>query len=415
MIQKVKKLLRVVALSAVVLSIAVGGLGAYARFQSQRALDLPAPDVQADLRPEAVARGAAIFHATCEACHRPSEGDRASGAPILDAPAWIGSLHSGNITSDPVAGIGGLSDALRARMIRTGRNRHGHWAPMPTYALSDSDLAAVLGFLRSGDPLFSPDPTPARRSTLTWLGSVVLWAAGSFDPPAVTPSVPAVPEGPSVAYGRYLAESVYKCGDCHTPGFDDDKSQGPEAYSGGMELNDASGKLVLSPNLTRHEAAGIGRWSRDQFADAVRLGIRPDGRPLAYPMPHFRGTRDVEIDALLAYLRSFPASPKAVPGRVAAVGKTPPPQRPTREGARTPDQLFSELGCTGCHGPGAPYEDRLGSASARSTPDVAAWILHPERFRPGTAMPTFAGRLSDAEALALADWVRRRPATARAL
>jgi mono/diheme cytochrome c family protein len=207
-----------------------------------------------------------------------------------------------------------------------------------------------------------------------------------------------------------LAEDVYKCGDCHTPGFDDDKSRGPEAYAGGMELNDAAGKVVLSPNLTKHEVAGIGRWSRDQFAEAVRVGIRPDGQPLAYPMPHFRGARDVEIDGLLAYLRSFPASPNAVAGRVAAVGKAASTKRPVPAGPRPPDKLFAELGCVVCHGPGAPYEDRLGGASARPTPDVAAWILHPERFRPGTAMPSFAGRLSDAEALALADWVRRRPA-----
>src|SRR5688572_9044545 len=97
-----KKVLRVVVLATVVVALVAGGLTAYARFESQRALDLPAPNVKADLRPEAVARGAAIFHATCEACHRPSHGDRASGAPITDAPAWIGSLHSGNITSDSV-------------------------------------------------------------------------------------------------------------------------------------------------------------------------------------------------------------------------------------------------------------------------------------------------------------------------
>lgn len=408
----IKKFLRVAAFAAAIVTCAVAGLIAYARFQTERVLDLPAPQVRADLRPEAVARGAAIFHATCEACHRPRTGDRASGAPIADAPAWIGSLHSGNITADPVAGIGSLSDPLRARMIRTGRNRHGRWAPMPNYALSDADLAAVLGFLRSGDPLFTPDPTPTRESTLTWLGSVVLMLAGAFESPEVPLSIPAVPEGPSVAYGRYLAEDVYKCGECHTPGFAADKSVGPEAYVGGAELNDASGKLVHSPNLTQHPEAGIGRWSREQFADAIRLGIRPDGRPLAYPMPLFRGTRDVEVEALLAYLRSFPASPNVVPGRVPAVTQTPPAKRPASNSARPPARLFSELGCVACHGPGAPYEDRLPRARSRSTPDVAAWILHPERIRPGTAMPTFAGRLSDAEALALAAWVRQQPVAA---
>jgi len=405
-----EKILRAAALSAAVVALILGSLVAYARFESQRALDLPAPRVTADLRPEALARGAAIFHATCEACHRPSRGERASGAPIADAPAWIGSLHSGNITSDPVAGIGGLSDALRGRMIRTGRNRHGHWGPMPSYALSDADLGAVLGFLRSGDPLFAPDPTPAPGSTLTVLGSVVLLLADAFEPPDATHAIVSVPEGPSVAYGRYLAEDVYKCGECHTPGFDADKTKGPEAYVGGGELNDAAGKLVHSPNLTKHAEAGIGRWSRDQFAEAVRMGIRPDGRPLSYPMPIFRGARDVEIDALLAYLRSFPASPNVVAGRAPAVGAGARPKRvPSAPRSRPPEQLFAELGCSVCHAAGAPFEDRLRGARGRPTADVATWILHPERFRPGTAMPTFAGRLSNDEALALADWVQRSP------
>lgn len=412
----IEKILRITALAVLVVALATVGLVGYARFESQRALDLPAPDVAADLRPEAVARGAAIFHATCEACHRPSHGDRASGAPITDAPSWIGSLHSGNITSDPVAGIGALSDAQRGRMIRTGRNRHGRWAPMPSYALSDADLAAVLGFLRSGDPLFAPDPTRAPRSTMTALGSVVLLLTGAFGPLDATVTGAAVPEAPSVAYGRYLAQDVYKCGDCHTPGFDAEKSKGPDAFIGGAELNDAAGKLVLSPNLTKHDVAGIGRWSRAQFADAVRTGIRPDGRPLGYPMPIFRGARDVEIDALLAYLRSFPASPNVVPGRVPAVGAGGVRKSPPRvAGSRTPEQLFAELGCSVCHAAGAPFEDRLRGASGRPTADVAARILNPERFRPGTAMPTFSGRLSEAEALALAGWIQRKPTVSSSL
>lgn len=136
------------------------------------------------------------------------------------------------------------------------------------------------------DPLFAPDPSRRPGSTLTALGSVVLLLAGAFDPPNATVTVAAVPEAPNVAYGRYLAEDVYKCGDCHTPV---------------------------------------------------------------------------------------------------------------------------------CHATGAPFEDRLRGASGRPTADVAAWILNPERFRPGTAMPTFAGRLSETEALALAGWIQRKPTVSSAL
>lgn len=403
-----KKLLLALAALLLLLASALGALALYARSESARIVQPEAPHVKADRRPEAIERGAAIFYATCVSCHRPAKGQQASGAPMLEVPAWIGSLHSGNITADPVAGIGAVSDELRGRMIRTGRTRDGRWAPMPTYALSDADLAAVLGFLRSDDPLFAPNASPVPRSELTTVGSMVLALTGAFDAPAVAASIPAVAEGPTVAYGRYLAEDVYKCGDCHTPGFDAKKSEGPDAYIGGGELTDAAGKTLLSANLTKHPEAGIGRWSRDHFADAVRSGVRPDGSPVNYPMPRFRGARDVEIDAVLAYLRSFPASPNRVPGRVPA--KIPSaPQAHLPSVPRSPEQLFTALGCVGCHGSGAPFEDRLTGATGRSDEDVAAWILNPERFRPGTLMPTFAGKLSQEEAVALAGWVKARP------
>ena len=404
----IRKLLKILGTTMTLVLLGACGLTAYAVHASHRSFDVPYPNVTADRSPEGVARGAVIFHATCEACHRSATGERASGAPILDAPRWLGQFHSGNITSDRAAGIGSISDAVAARMIRYGVNRSGHWGPMPAYALSDADLAAVLGFLRSDDPLFRPEPRPAPASRLSVAGSLALFLGGVLTPPVRPASIVAPARAPNADYGRYLAEGVYQCSDCHTPGFDADKVHGPDAFIGGAEVKNAAGETIYSPNLTRDPETGIGRWTRDEFALAVRSGLRPDNTAVAYPMPRFRGADDVEIDALLAYLQSFPARANPVPGR-----------RPAHAGAAQLDdhhsgdskRAFQQLGCVACHGKGAAYESKLQQALGKPAAEIARWIRNPELYRPGTPMPTFASVLDENAALELANWLKRSGGT----
>jgi mono/diheme cytochrome c family protein len=320
-----RKILKIVGLVVAILTVSIAGLVGYASYATGKTIDAPFPAVVADRSPAGVARGAAIFHPTCETCHRAPNSDRAAGAPMHDAPDWLGLFYSANITSDKRGGIGSLSDAEVARMIRYGVNHTGHWGPMPTYALSDKDLAAVIGFLRSDAPLFRPVAQPAPRSRLSLAGRTVLLLTGALKPPKRPASgIVAPPRAPSAEYGRYLAESVYQCGDCHTPGYDSNKVHGPDAYVGGAEAKNGAGQTIYTPNLTKDENAGIGRWNRDQFAHAIRDGLRPDGMSLGYPMPQFRDADDIEVDALFSYLRSFPAKPTPVPGRHPAITEASP-------------------------------------------------------------------------------------------
>ena len=71
-----------------------------------------------------------------------------------------------------------------------------------------------------------------------------------------------------------------------------------------------------------------------------------------------------------------------------------------------PAALFSRLGCTLCHAPGARYHDRLVKAAGKSEQDLAKWIRNPEQFVPGTAMPTYASLVDEPTALVLARWIR---------
>jgi cytochrome c553 len=68
--------------------------------------------------------------------------------------------------------------------------------------------------------------------------------------------------------------------------------------------------------------------------------------------------------------------------------------------------LFSRLGCTLCHAPGARYHDRIVHAASRPEQDVVKWIRNPEKFIPGTTMPTYASLVDEPTALALARWIK---------
>ncbi|MHB0970652.1 MAG: c-type cytochrome [Thermoanaerobaculia bacterium] len=68
--------------------------------------------------------------------------------------------------------------------------------------------------------------------------------------------------------------------------------------------------------------------------------------------------------------------------------------------------------CGGCHTPGfatddegAPYREQLVAAKGKHPGDLARWIRNPEAHKPGTAMPTYAGMLSESDAEKLAAWI----------
>ncbi|WP_257462076.1 c-type cytochrome [Archangium lipolyticum] len=100
---------------------------------------------------------------------------------------------------------------------------------------------------------------------------------------------------------------------------------------------------------------------------------------------------------------SVPAPPTTGPtGTAAAPQGNPPPA----DAARTPEQLFANLGCRACHGPGSAFVSALANARTKEPEVIAMWILDPQKVRPGTMMPSFAGRITTQEAISLAKWIK---------
>ncbi|HYB61659.1 MAG TPA: c-type cytochrome [Methylomirabilota bacterium] len=121
-----------------------------------------------------------------------------------------------------------------------------------------------------------------------------------------------------LARGRYLAENVAGCMDCHSPHdwtqHDAPIPPGKEGSGQHMQLGGVPGTLY-APNLTPDPETGSGNWTDDQIARAIREGIGHDGRALFPLMPyqHFKSMSDEDLASVVVFLRSLPAVRNPLP------------------------------------------------------------------------------------------------------
>jgi mono/diheme cytochrome c family protein len=106
----------------------------------------------------------------------------------------------------------------------------------------------------------------------------------------------ALPDAELMKRGEYLSRAA-DCVGCHT------MRVGGKAYAGGFTLSTPFG-LIVSTNITPDPVHGIGRYSYDDFARALRRGIARDGHNLYPAMPYvsFVKMHDDDIRALYEYM-----------------------------------------------------------------------------------------------------------------
>jgi mono/diheme cytochrome c family protein len=111
--------------------------------------------------------------------------------------------------------------------------------------------------------------------------------------------------------GTYLVEHVSGCTYCHTQ-----QEEGPNGLEI-VQVKKAGGQIVSIPglpgtlvaaNITPDPETGIGNFTDDQLARAIREGISHDGHTLFPMMPyaHFRQMSDEDLASVVVYLRTLP-------------------------------------------------------------------------------------------------------------
>jgi mono/diheme cytochrome c family protein len=163
-----------------------------------------------------------------------------------------------------------------------------------------------------------------------------------------------------VQRGKYIFAAAGGCG-CHTT-----KEGGLNA--GGRKFSGPFG-VVYGTNITPDKETGIGTWSEQQFIDAMRYGVRPNGEKLlpVMPYPSFRLMADADLKALWAYLRSLPAIKRPNQPRKASMpflnlflaawnkvygGRGEPPRQAPSEGVERGKYLVWHVAhCGECHTP----------------------------------------------------------------
>ncbi|MYN37750.1 c-type cytochrome [Duganella sp. FT109W] len=107
----------------------------------------------------------------------------------------------------------------------------------------------------------------------------------------------AAPDQALIQRGEYLARAG-DCIACHS-------AAGKPAFAGGLAIDSGHG-IIYSTNITPDKQHGIGAWTEQQFADAVRKGVKPDGTHLYPAMPYtsYAKVNDADIKALYAFFQT---------------------------------------------------------------------------------------------------------------
>ncbi|MEL6871063.1 MAG: c-type cytochrome [Pseudomonadota bacterium] len=165
----------------------------------------------------------------------------------------------------------------------------------------------------------------------------------SYDPTEqyeqVTPAtVIAAPDAPPaghidadvVEHGAYLVE-LLGCGTCHTDGALVGEPNYARRLAGSRvgvaytnPLDDVWPGVVFAPNLTSDATTGLGNWSREEIAEAIRHGRDRTGRQQIPVMPwrSYANLSHNDMQAITAYLKVLPPVHHQVPEPVPAGVKT---------------------------------------------------------------------------------------------
>jgi len=287
-------------------------LGAYLYINSKGipSYEVNAPELTVTSDSLKLVEGTRMAKLLCSSCHLGEDGTF-SGSYMSDVTAF-GVLHAPNITKHENSKLANYTDGELAYLFRTGIKRDGGFSPpwMPKFPnLSNYDLECIIAFMRSDSKLLSPSdivqPAVQPNFLAKALSNFVFKPLPYPDKPIPQPDTTNL-----VEFGKYVATAKFDCYGCHSVSFEGMDLMVPENskgyFGGGNKFFNREGEEVLSPNLTMHETNGLGNWTKEEFIESVKSGIRPNKPATQYPMPVLNELTDHEVTAVWEYLKSIP-------------------------------------------------------------------------------------------------------------
>jgi len=260
-----------------------------------------------------VAKGQYIFALAggC-ACHTEPKGTHHIGTRAFPIP--FGTVHSTNITQDKETGLGAWSDQqIHDAMVKGIRRDGSRILPVMPYeaysGMAEEDLKALIAYLRTLKPVRKENLRPKAYVSLFRPVVTPLWLKlfGRFS------STSAKAPKSGIERGRYLVEHVALCGDCHTPRNMIGVPNRSLYLAGAGKKIGLLGNVV--PNITPDKETGIGDWKREDIAELLISGTKPDldnvqglmaeviqGTPYGY-----KDMKKEDALAIADYLKSVPA------------------------------------------------------------------------------------------------------------
>jgi mono/diheme cytochrome c family protein len=252
-------------------------------------------------------RGEAVFWAAgCASCHMAAEA-KGEAQLVLSGgqrfPSDFGTFIAPNISQDPEAGIGGWSFLDLANALTRGVSPGGeHYYPALPYAsyakMRLEDVADLHAFLQT----LPADPTPSQPHELGFPFSlrqtIGVWKLLYLNDNWAIPGSLT----PTAERGRYIAEAMAHCGECHTP----------RTMLGGM---DTARWLAGAPN-----PSGDGRipnitpgklgWTAPDIVQYLTTGFTPEydsvGGHMVHVVENMARLPESDRQAVAEYLLAVP-------------------------------------------------------------------------------------------------------------
>lgn len=230
------------------------------------------------------------------------------------------------------------------------------------------------------------------------LATIFLRQNLTYDAPY--PEIHASTDTNIIQRGKEIVFGAAHCADCHFSGNADSLLRlGQEVSLSGGHVFDLPVGKIYSKNITPDMETGIGKFSDNEIARALRYGVHPDGTVVFDFMP-FHNMADEDLAAVISYIRSQKAVRKPVPqndlnllGKVIKAFMIKPvgPNGPVEKSVKRDTTAaygrylaYNVANCNGCH----TKRDLKGEFTGKpfaggSRFDENGMVLYPPNLTPG--------------------------------